>query len=281
MPTISALDAANADQFRAWDGTAGTFWSDRAERFDRGMANYHGKLLESAEIVDDSNVLDIGCGGGQVTRDAARIARRGTALGVDLSSPLLMLAEALATTARLTNVSFTQADAQVYDFGAARFDVAVSRHGTMFFADPVAAFTNIRRGIRPGGRFVQLVWQPLDRNEGISTFRNIAAGRELPAPPPDAPSPFSLSNPERAEQLLRSAGFVDVEFTGLNAPMYYGQDVDDAFDFISAHHASAFGALDDGARRAALDKLRDDISEHLTDHGVYYGAAHWLICAHA
>ncbi|WP_409464586.1 class I SAM-dependent methyltransferase [Amycolatopsis sp. GA6-003] len=280
MTDAPTFDLSNADQFRSWDGGSGAFWTERAERFDQGMAGYHGELVKAAGIQRDSAVLDIGCGSGQLTRDAARIAADGSALGVDLSSAQLDLARALAEKDGLANATFVQADAQVHDFGESCFDVAVSRHGTMFFGDRQAAFANIARAIRPGGRFVQLTWQALDRNEGISTFRTIAAGgRELPPPPAEAPTPFSLSDPDRVRQLLHEAGFVDVELTGLTLPMYYGRDVDDAFDFIASHFAAAFAQLDDESRARALDALKADIAEHLTDEGVRYGAAHWLIRA--
>ncbi|BBY66743.1 class I SAM-dependent methyltransferase [Mycolicibacterium helvum] len=280
MRGIAILDSANLDQFHAWDGANGIFWSDRADRFDQGMAAYHPELLNAAGIHDDSAVLDIGCGAGQVTRDAARIAHRGSALGVDLSSPLLELATTRAAAEALSNVSFVQADAQVYDFGESRFDTAVSRHGTMFFGIPTKAFSNIARALRPAGRLVQLVWQPLDRNEGIRTFRTISAGgRDLPVPSPSSPNPFSLSDPIRVRQILGDVGFVDIEMTALHAPMFYGRDVDDAFDFIAAQSASAFAELDDRSRRRALETLRANISDHLTDEGVFYDAAHWLIQA--
>lgn len=280
MSQISALDPTNVDQFHSWDGTNGVFWSAHAGRFDQGMASFHGELLKAAEIAEDSEVLDIGCGAGQTTRDAARIACSGSAFGVDLSSPLLEVARKLSAKEHVANVSFAQADAQVHDFGTAQFDVAVSRHGTMFFGDPLAAFANIARAMRPGGRLAQLVWQPLDRNEGISTFRRIAAGgRDSPPPPPQCPSPFSLSDPDRVHQLLRSAGFVDIEMTGISAPMYYGADVDDAFNFIVAHNAPALTELDDQRRASALQALWNSIAEHLTDRGVFYDSAHWLICA--
>lgn len=277
---IAALDSTNQDQFQAWDGANGIFWSDRADRFDQGMAAYHPKLLNAAAIDDDSEVLDIGCGAGQVTRDAARIAHRGSALGVDLSSPLLKLASTRAAAEAVSNVSFVHADAQAHNFGESRFDIAVSRHGTMFFGNPPKAFANIARALRPGGRFVQLVWQPLDRNEGIRTIRTIAAGGLAPAaPPPDSPNPFSLSDPSRVHQLLSDADFVDIEMTALHAPMFYGRDVDDAFDFIAAQSAAAFAELDDRSRSHALDTLRANIADHLTNEGVFYDSAHWLIDA--
>jgi len=280
MPETPIVNAANNEQFRSWDGDSGTFWTQYADRFDQGMAGYHGTLLAAAGIQPDSAILDIGCGSGQVTRDAARTAPDGSALGVDLSSPLLDLARTRAAEEGLANATFVHADAQVHDFGEARFDVAVSRHGTMFFGDRQAAFANIARALRPGGRFVQLTWQPLDRNEGISTFRTIASGgRELPPPPPDAPTPFSMSDPDRVHRLMRETGFTDVELTSLTVPMYYGRDVEDAFGFLTGNFASSFDQLDADARARALDALRASLADHLTDEGVHYNAAHWLIQA--
>jgi SAM-dependent methyltransferase len=277
---ILAVDSLNADQLRAWDGASGAFWVERAERFDQGMAGYHDELLKAAGLLPDSAILDIGCGSGQVTRDAARTSHRGSALGVDLSSSMLRLGRSLAAKDNLDNVAFVQADAQVYDFGESRFDVAVSRHGTMFFGDLAAAFANIAHAVRPGGRFVQLTWQRLDRNEGISTFRTIASGgRELPPSPPGAPTPFALSDPDRVTRLLHDAGFVNVEITSLIMPMYYGRDIEDAFDFVVDHFALAFDELQEASRARALDTLRANIAEHHTDRGVFYGAAHWLIQA--
>ncbi|WP_204985497.1 class I SAM-dependent methyltransferase [Mycobacteroides franklinii] len=280
MSSFVAFDSTNAGQAHSWDGDNGDFWSKRAERFDQGMSNFHPELLRAAEIYEGSTILDIGCGAGQVTRDAARIAQRGSVLGLDLSSSLLQVARRLAVEEQVHNASFVQADAQVYEFADLRFDVALSRHGTMFFGDPHAAFVNIARALRPGGRLVQLVWQPLECNEGISTFRRISAGgRQLPPATSQGPNPFSLSNPDYVHRLLRGAGLDNIEMVEVSGPMYYGRDVDDAFDFVAAHNASAFAELDAETRGQAVEALRGSITEHLTDHGVFYDSAHWLIKA--
>ena len=205
------IDDANADQLHAWDGDQGAYWAARADRFDEGVAGYHDQFLAAAAIDTSANVLDIGCGSGQATRDAARRATAGSALGVDLSSRMIELARGVAERERVANATFQQADAQVHPFPDQYFDIAISRHGAMFFGDAQAAFTNIARATRPDGRLVLLTWQPFERNEFISAFRAaLAAGRELPAPPPDAPGPFSLSDPDRVRGLLTSAGYVDV-----------------------------------------------------------------------
>jgi SAM-dependent methyltransferase len=272
------VDPSNADQLTAWDGANGDFWTVRADRFDQGVARFQPKFLAAAAIEPADNVLDIGCGSGTTTRAAARAASRGTVLGVDLSSRMLRLARERAAAEQLTNVTFEQGDAQIHAFPDSHFDVAVSRNGTMFFGDPVAAFKNIARAIKPGGRLVLLAWQALADNDWISTFRTIlAAGRTLPVPPPTAPSPFSLSEPDRVRSLLTTAGFADVTLTGLNEPHYFGEDADDAYDFVQDHFGGLANDLDPETRTAVLAALRANLAEHQTPEGVLYDSAAWLI----
>ena len=150
--TALHVDPANAEQARAWDGDEGAYWTENADRFDKAVADYHERLLGAAAIGGADRVLDIGCGTGQTTRDAALSAADGVALGVDLSGQMIALARQLAAEQGISNARFEQADAQVHPFTAVAFDVAISRTGTMFFAEPDAAFANIARALRPGGR---------------------------------------------------------------------------------------------------------------------------------
>jgi len=276
--TTHLVDPSNDDQFRAWDGDGGAFWAANARRFDDGVAAYHGRFLDAAAVDPTSRVLDVGCGNGQSTRDAARAASAGSALGVDLSTSMLALARRLAEQEQLTNVTFVQVDAQSHPFAPGSFDVAISRHGSMFFGDPAAAFTNIGGALRPGGRLVLLTWQPLAEQEWLRAFRRtLAAGRDLPAIPTTGPSPVSMSDPGRVRSLLTSAGFVDVRVEGLTEPMYYGVDADDAFRFVTAQQAGMVRDLDEETRAHALGALRADLAEHQTDRGVLYDSATWLI----
>ena len=168
-------------------------------------------------------VLDIGCGTGQVTRDAARQAPGGTALGVDLSARMIERARKRAAEEGLANAEFLQADAQAHPFGET-FDVAVSRTGAMFFGDPVAGFVNIAAALRPGGRLVLLNWQGIPQNPWFGAFTDaVTDGRGMPPMPPDAPSPFAMADPERVRGMLLDAGFIGVEWQDLRAPMYFGQ----------------------------------------------------------
>lgn len=178
-------------------------------------------------------------------------------------------------------MAFVHGDAQVYPFDRAAYDIAISRTGTMFFADPLAAFANIATALRPGGRLLQLTWQPLAENEWLSTFRRVlAAGRQLPTPPADAPGPFSLSDPDRVRELLTAAGFVDVTLEGVREQLTFGSDVDVAYDFVSTQLAWLVAELDDERRQQALAELRRDLAAHDGGSGVWYDSAAWLITAH-
>src|SRR5207302_7733270 len=134
-------------------------------------------FMAAAGITGSDHVLDIGCGTGQTTREAARTAADGSALGVDLSARMIAYARQVAAREGLTNVEFAQADVQVQGFTPASFDLAISRTGTMFFGDPVAAFANIARSLRPGGRLSLLTWQGPAGNEWIRELSGaLAAG---------------------------------------------------------------------------------------------------------
>jgi SAM-dependent methyltransferase len=275
-----SVDASNAAQLDNWHGDVGAFWAAYADRFDEGVAASRGPFLAAAAIDETAIVLDVGCGSGQTTVDAARFATAGSALGVDLSSSMLELARRRAAREQVANATFLQADAQVHPFADEAFDVAVSRHGVMFFGDPVAAFTNVARALRPGGRLVLLTWQPFEHNEWLGAFFTpLAAGREVPVPPADAPSPFALSDPDRVRSLLSAAGFSDVYLEGLTEPMYFGPDPDDALRFVSGQHAGMVRDLDPDTKARAFDDLRTSLADHRTERGVHYESAAWLIKA--
>ena len=273
-------DPSNAGQVGAWDGNEGAFWTAQAQRFDETLANCHEPFLAAAAIGERDRVLDVGCGTGLATRDAARAAKSGSALGVDLSSQMIALAQKLAADEGVGNVEFRQADAQIHPFESAEFDVVISRMGSMFFGDPVGAFSNLHRALRPNGRLVLLTWQSVADNEWLTEFRTaLAVGRELPTPPPEAPSPFALADPDRVKGILGAAGFTDASFESLHVPMSFGPDPDDAFDFVNELTGWMRQGLDEAAQTAALAALRATIAEHTGDHGVTYQSAVWIIQA--
>jgi SAM-dependent methyltransferase len=274
------VNPTNTEQARAWDGDDGTYWTEHAQHFDHALSTYHERFLAAADIERADRVLDIGCGTGQTTRDAARRAREGLAFGVDLSSQMIRLARRLATSEGVANAHFEQADAQIHSFGTQPFDVAISRTGTMFFGDPVAAFTNIARAVRPGGRMLLLVWQGPEHNEWIRELSGaLAAGRDLPSPPIGAPGPFAQSDPEPVQAVLSAAGFCDIFLEGWSGPMWFGADPDDAHGFVVGLMGWMLESLDVVARDRALGKLSETLNAHATASGVTFDSATWLITA--
>ncbi|GAA3244729.1 methyltransferase domain-containing protein [Streptomyces sp. XM83C] len=271
---------ANAEQVKAWDGEEGAYWAEHADRYDRALRGYLTPFFEAAAVGPADRVLDVGCGTGEISREAGRRAPRGSVLGVDLSTAMLRVARQRAEEAGLGHVRFEQADAQIHLFPEGGFDLVVSRTGTMFFGDLDAAFRNLARATRPDGRLVQLVWQPAVRNEWFLTLTTaLAAGRDLPGPPPGAPGPFALSEPDRVRALLTGAGFTGLGFEPFAAPMHFGTDADDAHRFVVGQLGWMLEGLDDTGRARALDDLHAALRARETPEGVLLPSATWLITA--
>jgi SAM-dependent methyltransferase len=276
MTDAVPIDSTNAGQLRAWDGDEGGYWAENAEYFDRSIAVYHERLMATAAVGERDRVLDVGCGTGQTTRDAARAASAGTALGVDLSSRMLDFARRRASDEGVTNAMFVQADAQIHPFDPAGHDVAISRSAAMFFGDHVAAFTNIGRALRPSGRLAIMTWQPLAHQEWMRRFSAaLSAGRDLPTPPPNA-GPFALSEPDRIHARLTSAGFADIEIEGTRSSMWFGNDADEAHRVILGLLGWMLEGLDEHGAARASDALRDTMAAHETPDGVQFESAAWI-----
>ncbi len=276
-------EIVNVDQAAAWDGPDGEYWAAHQARFDTSIRPHHAALMAAAAIAPGEAVIDIGCGNGLTSRDAARATGpTGHVLAVDLSGPMLARAEQTAKDEGIGNVRFEQGDAQVYPFDAGAFDVAMSRFGVMFFADPVAAFTNVASAVRPGGRLALLVWQSLAANEWMGAMRDaLAVGRDLPVPPPGAPGPFGLADTGYATGVLTGAGFTDVAFAASEQPFNVGPDADEAYRFAAGLQPvlNMLADLDEPTRVRALENLRATIAAHHTPDGVVFGSAAWVITA--
>jgi len=250
--------------------------------YDAEVWRHNEVLRRACAVQPHDHVLDIGCGTGLTTREAARAAGAGSALGVDVSAAAIDRARELARVEGIGNVTFECADAQVHRFPREHFDVAISRFGTMFFDDPAAAFANICRGLRPAGRLVMMVWQSHGRNEWAVVIEQSLGAASL-AVPSGLPDAFSLADPPTVTGILETAGFAEVTFTDVNEPVYYGPDVDVAMDWVRGftYTREVLKRLDPAGATQALARLRDALTAHLGDDGVWFGSRAWIVTAHS
>jgi SAM-dependent methyltransferase len=282
------MSIANTAQAELWNtGEGVAHWIRNQARYDRMNAPFTAMILDAAHLRAGGSVLDVGCGCGGTTLAAARLVAPGQAVGVDLSGPMLARARADAEAAGLGNVLFVQGDAQVHQFGPDRFNVALSRFGVMFFADPVAAFANIRSATRPGGRLVFVCWQPLAANQWLLLPGTALAEHVPPAEwgSGDGPGMFAFADPDRLRPILAAARWRDVEISAEHTPILVGGggSVDDAVEFLRT--ASMGRTMLAGADAATADRaiasVRAALAPYADADGVHLGAAVWLVQATA
>ncbi|CAN7535422.1 class I SAM-dependent methyltransferase [Rhizobium rhizogenes] len=251
---------------------------NRADFYDAELKRHNGHLRAAASVGVRDCVLDIGCGAGQSTREAARIAVEGAAIGVDTSPEMLEVARQRSEEAGLRNIAFEEGDAQHHAFPTAHFDLCISRFGVMFFADPTAAFANVARAMRQGARLAWMVWQSQEHNEWSGAIRRaLAPGTAASA---NALTPFSLGDPTIATKLLSRAGFVSIDFIDVREPVFYGPDVDTAFDaLMELYLVKDALARTDEAPDKAMQRLRDLLETHMTPEGVFFDSRAWIVTA--
>ena len=250
--------------------------------YDFELRAYRERLRAAAEIGPGDHVLDIGCGAGQSTRDAGRAAAPGRVVGIDVSAPMLETARRLTTAEQLDNVTYEHGDAQVHPFVPGQYDVAISRFGTMFFSDPVAAFSNIARALRVGGRLVWLVWQERARNAWTMAIDAALCGPDQPPAPGLTLAAFSLADRDATTRILERAGFGGIRFSDLHEPVFYGRDIDAAMEFIRSFESTrdTLAGLTDAAAARALERLRAMVAARDTgEDGVVFDSRAWLITA--
>jgi SAM-dependent methyltransferase len=276
-------EIANAEGYAAWNGDSGQRWVADADRRDRVMAPIAEALLTAADLRPGEQVLDVGCGCGATTLAAATaVAPGGHVVGIDLSAPMLELARTRAADHDASNVAFLLGDAQTRPLAAGWFAVAISRFGTMFFADPVAGFANIATALAPGGRLCLATWQPLAANDWL-TIPGAALLRygQLPETMPGAPGMFAQSDAVAVIDTLRRAGFIDIGLDAVTARLTMGRDPVDATDYLAntGIGQAALATIPDDQHDAALAAVRGVLAERADHAGVHLAAAIWIVTA--
>lgn len=211
---MTAATMANAAQQEYWNTVAGPRWVGLEGFVERRVRAVNDLLLRHSAVAAGERVLEIGCGTGAFTAPLANaVGQSGEVVGADISIAMLAGARKRIAESGLKNVSLIEADAQTHRFDPSGFDLVTSRFGVMFFADPAAAFTNLRSAARPGGRLCFACWGPLDVNEHwLIPYRVALHHLGPPEPkPPRAPGPMAFSDPDYVRGFLGAAGFEAVE----------------------------------------------------------------------
>jgi SAM-dependent methyltransferase len=278
----------NAEQVRYWNETAAPKWVEYQEVLDAQLDGLGLLTMDRARLSPGERVLDVGCGCGATTRAlAGRVGANGSAHGVDVSGPMLARATTLAREARLANVRFTTADAQTHRFEPGSADVLFSRFGVMFFADPPAAFRNLRSALRPGGRVAFVCWQPLAENPWLLVPLGAAAQHiQLPPPPaPGAPGPFAFADPDRVRGILDAAGFEGIHLESVRDTLTVaGGGLDDAVRFLLEGVGPTTAAMreaDPAVRPRVYAAVREALAPFVTPDGLRMPCAAWIVTATA
>jgi SAM-dependent methyltransferase len=273
----------NAQQITYWNEQGGPRWVKLQEALDRQLASFGYVVMDRLAIGSGERVLDVGCGCGETSLELGRrVGASGSVLGVDIST--IMLERAQERGKSVANVRFLVADAQTYPFEAGAFDAIFSRFGVMFFNDPPAAFTNLARALKPGGRIGFHCWKALADNPWM-TVPFFAALQHVPPPtppPPNAPGPFAFADADRVRGILTDAGFAEIDFESRSDAMGVGSgSLDEAADF-----ALQMGPASIAIREAApetIAKVRASVREALapykTGDGVRLATASWVVTA--
>ncbi|GAA3176674.1 MULTISPECIES: class I SAM-dependent methyltransferase [Streptomyces] len=276
-------DVVNTEQAQAWNGLEGAHWARHQDRWNAINEGFNAPLLDAAAVTEAARVLDFGCGAGQTTRLAALRAPRGSALGLDLSGPMLAEARERARREGVANVSFVQGDAQVYAVEPGAFDAAISRFGMMFFADPVAAFANIGRALRPGGRLAFICPADPRANGWVAAIESLRGLLPLgDIGKPGAPGMFSLADPDHTRAVLTAAGFIGITVDQVRADGVWGESAADAAEFLlgSGPGRHLLAGVDEAARERAHRTLTDHLRAHeAADGTVRLRSTSWLVRA--
>jgi SAM-dependent methyltransferase len=272
----------NAQQIEYWNATAGETWAQLQEPLDRQIEPMGLAAIDVLDPAKGEHIIDIGCGCGQTSLAlAARVGPTGSVVGVDISGPMLAVAQRRPRQALDLPVVFRQLDAQTGDLGQGVFDAAFSRFGVMFFNDSVGAFANIRVSLKPGGRLAFVCWRALAENPWMQAPLQAALPLLPPVAPPDpaAPGPFAFADASRVRSILSQAGFVSVTISPFDT-LIGGEDVEQALRL-----ALRLGPLGRALREhPALEDdvavaVRDTLSKYGTPSGVLMPAAVWIILA--
>jgi ubiquinone/menaquinone biosynthesis C-methylase UbiE len=252
-----------------------------------GLSHHSANIFPKLEVRPGDTVVDVGCGFGDTAIQLAeRVGPEGSVLGIDCCDAFLEFGRADAKAQGVSNVSFVESDVQSYPFEPVH-DFCFSRFGTQFFENPVAGLRSMRTSLKPGGIMTMVVWRSIDDNPWLGMPKQVVL-KHLPPPGDDArtcgPGPFSMANQEMVTKQLEIAGYDDIQFERIDAPLMVGNTLDDAVNFQLALGPAGEVYREAGAEAEAMHDeivaaLRAELGKHVTDEGVVLESSSWKIRA--
>ena len=276
----------NADQIAYWNGPGGEHWTDRQQMQDILLEPVSNILIDRANAKAGERIVDVGCGCGATSLAfAQKVGQTGRVLGIDISAP--MLARARQNAPAEMPVEFVLADATVYPFDQASFDLLVSRFGVMFFAQPALSFANLRKALRPSGRLAFACWREPRDNPWLmmplqAVYKHVP---KLPQLGPEDPGPFAFASEARVTRILGEAGFsgIKMEQCDLSLDVAIGRGLDAAVE-SALEIGPASRALQDqppDIRAAATHSIREVLAPFAKGQAVPLPGSIWLVTASA
>jgi SAM-dependent methyltransferase len=276
----------NADQIAYWNGPGGQRWADRQQAQDILLKPIADTLIDRAKPKAGERIIDVGCGSGATSiAFAQQVGSSGHVFGIDVSGP--MLARARASAPKELPVDFELADATVYPFDPASFDLLASRFGVMFFAEPSRSFANMRKALRSSGRLAFACWREPRENPFFmaplqAVYKHVP---KLPQQAPEDPGPFSFASEARVHRILGEAGFTGIAMEphnlaldvaigrGLDAAVQSALEIGPASRALEGHPADV--------RAAATNSIREVLSTFAKGETVPLPASIWVVTARA
>lgn len=280
---MTAKQDLKSEQSELWNGRVGAFWVEAQETFDAMLRPFAERIVEEVSALHPKDVLDVGCGSGATTLALKRALGDGTHLtGIDLSAPLVQNATARASADGL-EAAFIRADAAEHSFGARKFDVLMSRFGVMFFADPVAAFANLRRAANDRAEAVFIVWRSPDENPFMSAPPRAAAPflPDIPQRRPTDPGPFAFADPDHVRSVLSAGGWAEIDLQPIDVACSFPSAALEDFIARPSPVLPDLDALDSEVRAEILSAVRAAYAPFVDGADVRFIGRCWIVRARA
>lgn len=276
----------NADQIEFWNEVQGPKWVRLQERTDTVLGPFAQAAISALGLRAGMHVLDIGCGCGTTTLAIAEaIGPDGSVTGVDISRPMIEWSRERAAGMPGHKIEILEADAQLHAFPSHGFDAIFSSFGVMFFADPVAAFANIRSAAKPGAQLAFASWRDKSENPWVTEVVKVAKQFvEMPEPPgPTDPGQFAFADEARVLGILREAGWDDIAAAPVDRKLRLGASMEDAIGFVTQMGPAAKPIKDAGeaVQAKVLNALKVALAPYDDGNGPEMPAAGWTFTAKA